>query len=357
MHIACEKGHLECLRKIIEIKGNIEAHVIPQEDPRTPLHLAAEYAHEECVTLLLGARADCDAQLLPSFLLQFKNYAQLAKSLKRLVPRRRPRRPLQGRGWRDCVTVLDDAVAACRRTPKLGAPKSSSAAAAASAERIVEIGADGDGDGDDDGEGGGAENGGDDANGAKATPTSKAKAKAKAKGTSGLSSEHEKSRKEDQKEYYAGRLGIVGGGIAGKQTDEAEKNRTVLKNLAEAAAALPPSCPTRGRVRRCTQITRRRRGGGEEGGREEPGGERRRAGGGTGGGAGGGGGGTSGGGGGALSIAEALKRVSEVTSASSVHFNGAARCRHTRLSKRGASTTSRPQSAPRTDGPSTGWLR
>ena len=43
-HIACEKGHAEALRQILSHGADIEAHVSPLEDPRTPLHLAAEYA-------------------------------------------------------------------------------------------------------------------------------------------------------------------------------------------------------------------------------------------------------------------------------------------------------------------------
>ncbi len=46
-HIACEKGHAEALRQILRHGADIEAHVSPLEDPRTPLHLASEYAHEE----------------------------------------------------------------------------------------------------------------------------------------------------------------------------------------------------------------------------------------------------------------------------------------------------------------------
>ena len=116
--------------------------------------------------LLLGARAEADAQLPPSFLLQFKNYAQLAKSLKRASCHAAALAAhFKDEGWRDCVTVLDDAVAAAGGR-QLGAPKSSSSAAAASAEprmsksapaATATTTA-----------GGGAENGGDDANGAEA---------------------------------------------------------------------------------------------------------------------------------------------------------------------------------------------
>ena len=41
-HIACEKGHAEALRQILRHGADIEAHVSPLEDPRTPLHLASE---------------------------------------------------------------------------------------------------------------------------------------------------------------------------------------------------------------------------------------------------------------------------------------------------------------------------
>ena len=43
-HIACEKGHAEVLRALLRSGADLEAHVAPQEDPRTPLHLAAEHA-------------------------------------------------------------------------------------------------------------------------------------------------------------------------------------------------------------------------------------------------------------------------------------------------------------------------
>lgn len=49
VHIACEKGHAGSLRLLLRHGANVEAHVAPSDDPRTPLHLAAEYAHEECV--------------------------------------------------------------------------------------------------------------------------------------------------------------------------------------------------------------------------------------------------------------------------------------------------------------------
>ena len=113
MHIACEKGHVEALGQILRHGADIEAHVSPLEDPRTPLHLASEcareesnerspwpgpqplaltpaptlaltrYAHEECVALLLQRRADVLAELPTSFLQQFKNYRLLAHQLKR----------------------------------------------------------------------------------------------------------------------------------------------------------------------------------------------------------------------------------------------------------------------------------
>ena len=53
MHIACEKGHAAALKLLLLHGADVEAHVAPEDDPRTPLHLAAEYAHEECVSLML----------------------------------------------------------------------------------------------------------------------------------------------------------------------------------------------------------------------------------------------------------------------------------------------------------------
>eukprot|EP00966_Prymnesium_polylepis_P237871 5501179-Prymnesium_polylepis.1 len=50
VHIACEKGHSAALRLLLRHGADVEAHVAPVDDPRTPLHLAAEYAHEEVST-------------------------------------------------------------------------------------------------------------------------------------------------------------------------------------------------------------------------------------------------------------------------------------------------------------------
>ena len=47
MHIACEKGHVEALGQILRHGADIEAHVSPLEDMRTPLHLASECARAE----------------------------------------------------------------------------------------------------------------------------------------------------------------------------------------------------------------------------------------------------------------------------------------------------------------------
>ena len=41
-HIACEKGHAEVLRQILAHGADIEAHVSPLEDPRTPVRRAHE---------------------------------------------------------------------------------------------------------------------------------------------------------------------------------------------------------------------------------------------------------------------------------------------------------------------------
>ena len=144
-HIACEKGHAEALRQILRHGADIEAHVSPLEDPRTPLHLASEYAHEEsnpypgqslnsltltpaltltltryaheeCVALLLQRRADVLAELPTSFLQQFKNYRLLAHHIRRASCHAAALSThFKDEGWRDCVQVLDDAVAERRR--------------------------------------------------------------------------------------------------------------------------------------------------------------------------------------------------------------------------------------------------
>ena len=59
LHIACEKGQLQCAQILLETKAspNVKARGLPSTTSgETPLHLAAHYNHEPCVQLLLEAK-------------------------------------------------------------------------------------------------------------------------------------------------------------------------------------------------------------------------------------------------------------------------------------------------------------
>ena len=56
LHIACEKGQMQCVQILLEAKAspNVKARGLPTTTSgETPLHVAALFNHEDCVQLLL----------------------------------------------------------------------------------------------------------------------------------------------------------------------------------------------------------------------------------------------------------------------------------------------------------------
>ena len=61
LHLAAEKGHLSCLKWLLEMGAKINARVRSSTNSATPLHLAAENGHLECLKCLVELGADVNA--------------------------------------------------------------------------------------------------------------------------------------------------------------------------------------------------------------------------------------------------------------------------------------------------------